>query len=262
MRREEPDTAPTIDSVRLEVSQLRATVNSLCQLVQDQRGLKASSSGPSDYASLDAHGNVPWGSTPRPRRRKPSFPQPGPPRSTLNDTLDLARSRLDPTGALPWGTAIAEESDDTINEMTSQTVPVEVLSAAQPILSLGFERIMELTNLYEAEVHVVHPCMDIHTFRNTVTHLCELSPLATPRSSPQERQGYKLGHIDVEIVKAVMAIAQALDVPSSRAAEPAFSEMINWSLDTVQMKDKMEIEDLVMAMLQVGCHTRTKDYIS
>lgn len=123
---------------------------------------------------------------------------------------------------------------------------ITLLQAARPILQLGYEKVNQLHTVFMQEIYPFHPCIRLALAQNIVDTVFSLLARG-PYSAT-----YDLDIIDVEIMKAVVAIALLVEGDTQSALASDLQSHLLWSVDSCYDQEHPQIEDIIMATLLVG----------
>ncbi|KAL2795243.1 hypothetical protein BJX66DRAFT_337028 [Aspergillus keveii] len=120
---------------------------------------------------------------------------------------------------------------------------ISLLQAAQPVLELGHAKVTQLVTTFKDEVYPIFPCVSIQLGQHLVDILFSLL------NRTQYEATWNLEVIDVELTKAVVAIAMLVkhDTHSPLAAD--LEDHLLWSVDSCYDQDQPQFEDIIMATL-------------
>lgn len=134
---------------------------------------------------------------------------------------------------------------DKVNSSTDALITL--LQAARPVLQLGYEKINQLHTVFMQEVYPLYPCIRVHLTRDiidTVFFLLARGPYSAT---------YDLDVIDIEIMKAIVAIALLAQGDNQTPLASDLEGHLLWSVDSCHDQEHPQIEDIVMATLLVSC---------
>ncbi|KAF2424442.1 hypothetical protein EJ08DRAFT_417124 [Tothia fuscella] len=233
--------------IQHDLAQPQSDVHALCNVPQRQPDAFSPARHHSSTDSCQGLRSENFEMLSRRSKQSPKYPEPAISKIIFVHTLDLARSRLEAIGLVPSRSDIPKEGPA---EQTGSAGPAphEIMFTARSILALGRRRIDQLVAVYETEVHPMHPCIDMEVFQAKLSQLLNMSysyPLQ------EELRSETLEYIDIEICKAVLGIGQNLEIPSQSDVEPNLFDQIIWSPDALLSKETADIEDLILAVLQI-----------
>ncbi|CEL11546.1 hypothetical protein ASPCAL14647 [Aspergillus calidoustus] len=129
------------------------------------------------------------------------------------------------------------------NGLVSPDFLISLLQAAHPVLELGHAKVTQLVTIFKNEVYPIFPCVSIQLGHNLVDMLFSLL------NRTQYEATWNLEVIDVELAKAVVAIAMLVkhDTQSPLAAD--LEDHLLWSVDSCYDQDQPQFEDIIMATL-------------
>ncbi len=134
----------------------------------------------------------------------------------------------------------------TQDELSFPDTLINVLQATRPLLELGHEKVNHLFAIFRDEVYPIYPCISLDLGRGNVNAVFSLFRNTSYRLTPN------MDIIDVEITKAVVAIALLLrDDTQSPLASDLEGQLV-WNVDSCFDQEKLQVEDIIMAMLLVS----------
>jgi hypothetical protein len=123
------------------------------------------------------------------------------------------------------------------------------------LLELGHEKVTRLFTIFRDEVYPFYPCVNLDLGYEAVSDVFSLLKNTS--------HGFILNvdMIDVEITKAVVAIALLLrDDTHSPLASDLQGQLV-WSVDSCFDQEKPQIEDIIMAVLMVSYSVRLEPHM-
>ncbi|KUL87648.1 hypothetical protein ZTR_05818 [Talaromyces verruculosus] len=223
--------SPQLTPPDLELSVLR--VNETCDQIQQLMG-----------RFVDSHRN--GGSLQR-KRSKPSENAPSKARvptdfrSTLDHTRHLLMVRGSPSP--PDFKNVSYHPPLVGDQIDSPDALIALLEAARPILQLGYEKITHLHTVFKQEIYPLHPCIRLQLSQDIIDTLFSLLARG-PYSAT-----YDLDVIDVEIMKAVVAIALMAEGDTQVPLASDLESHLSWSVDSCYDQEHPQVEDIIMATL-------------
>ncbi|KAJ6142436.1 hypothetical protein N7471_001889 [Penicillium samsonianum] len=158
-------------------------------------------------------------------------------RYNLSLTRDAIRAR-----GLP---SPRDSQDDPFSvardELNSPNTLINLLQAARPILELGHEKVTQLFTIFKDEVHPLYPCISLELGYEAVNGVFLLLKDAS-----------HVDIIDVEITKAVVAIALLLRGDTQNSLASDLEAQLAWSVDSCFDQVKPQVEDIILATLLVS----------
>lgn len=126
---------------------------------------------------------------------------------------------------------------------------INTLQAARSLLELGHGKVTQLFAIFRDEVYPFYPCISLDLGHEAVNVVFSLF------KDTSHGVIINVDMIDVEITKAVVAIALLLrDDAHSPLASDLEGQLI-WSVDSCFDQEKPQIEDIILAILLVSCPT-------
>lgn len=128
------------------------------------------------------------------------------------------------------------KSGDPMSTCTSA-----VLIAAAPLLEMPYGVVAEQIRRFEVEVAQIYPLVNIKKVRITAKAICEANPHLS-----------ELRPTDVEILKVILLVAQALQDGNVKSVHPRLKEeQILWEPDASLRNDSVNAENALIAFLMV-----------
>lgn len=182
------------------------------------------------------------------RQENDELPQPHKPLTPTDTgyTLSLTQDAMRERGLLSPPHSQAGTHPFTQDELSFPDALINILQATRPLLELGYEKVNRLFAIFRDEVYPFYPCVNLDLGHKNVNAIFSLFRNTSYGVTPN------MDIIDVEITKAIVAIAQLLrDDTQSSLASDLEGELV-WSVDSCFDQDKLQIEDIIMAMLLVS----------
>ncbi|KAK5686542.1 hypothetical protein LTS10_002662 [Elasticomyces elasticus] len=176
------------------------------------------------------------------RRRRQSSLSPKASQSSSETMLKLAQSSLVDNGTIPSIDAGAFSVTPPSEDAAADTAAM-IVQAGRSILALGYQTAHSLVDTYVANVCVMYPCVDITTIRSNLTSLYHLA------STHARAAALSLGLVDVEILKAVLAVGACAKLAQPSPLAQTLQQSLLWNVESVYCQDEADIEDVVMSCL-------------
>ncbi|KAJ6000124.1 hypothetical protein N7481_000533, partial [Penicillium waksmanii] len=136
------------------------------------------------------------------------------------------------------------------NEVKFPDTLINLLQAARPLLELGHQKVTQLFTIFKNEVYPFYPCVSLDLGNEAINDVFSML------NNTSHGAILNVDIIDVEITKAVVAIALLLrDDTQSPLASDLEGQLV-WSVDYCFDQEKPQVEDIVVAILLVRCSVR------
>lgn len=191
------------------------------------------------------------------RKENDELPQPNKPLTPTDPghTLSLTQDAMRERGLLSPPHSQDGPHPVTRDELKFPDALINLLQAARPLLELGHEKVTRLFTIFRDEVYPFYPCVNLDLGYEAVSDVFSLLKNTS--------HGFILNvdMIDVEITKAVVAIALLLrDDTHSPLASDLQGQLV-WSVDSCFDQEKPQIEDIIMAVLMVSYSVRLEPHM-
>ncbi|KAJ5422538.1 hypothetical protein N7491_010983 [Penicillium cf. griseofulvum] len=120
---------------------------------------------------------------------------------------------------------------------------INLLQTARPILELGHEKVTQIFTIFKEEVYPLYPCISLELGYEAVDAVFSLGKDCSYESTSN------VDIIDVEITKAVAAIALLLKGDTENILASDLESQLVWGVDSCLDQVKPQVEDIVMAAL-------------
>lgn len=191
------------------------------------------------------------------RRGNDDTPQPNKPLTSTDPehTLNLTQDAMREKGLMSPPHSAAEPHIIAQDKLKFPDALINTLQAARPLLELGHAKITELFTIFRNEVYPFYPCVNLDLGHDAINAVFSLFK----DTSYDVIIGVDM--IDVEITKAVAAIALLLrdDTESSLASD--LEGQLIWGIESCFDQEKPQIEDIVIAVLLVSYPGRLRIYM-
>jgi hypothetical protein len=161
---------------------------------------------------------------------------------TLNLTQDALRARdlTPPQDSASGHHSVVDDESKYPDDL------ITLLQAARPVLELGHEKVTQLFTIFKDEVYPIYPCVSLELGYGALDAIfSHLTHAATGATS-------KLDMIDIELTKAVSAIALLIRGDTQNPLAFDLEAQLAWSVDSCFDQEKPQVEDIVMATLLVS----------
>ena len=132
------------------------------------------------------------------------------------------------------------------DELKSTDALINLLQAARCVLELGHEKVTQLFTIFKDEVYPLYPCISLELGYEAVNSVFSLLKDASYEAI------LNVDIIDVEITKAVVAIALLLRGDLQNPLASDLEAQLVWSVDSCFDQVKPQVEDITMATLLVS----------
>lgn len=122
---------------------------------------------------------------------------------------------------------------------------ITLLQAARPVLQLGYQKINQLHTLFKQEIYPLHPCIRLQLSQDIIDTVFSLLARGPFNAT------YDLEVIDLEIMKAVVAVALLVEGDTQLPLAFDLESHLLWSVDSCYDQEHPQIEDIIMATLLV-----------
>lgn len=229
---EEPRSSTT-DATPPDLNQLLATLKQTCDQIQ---------------LTTSHYAVAPPPNPPLARRRQRSedaeFKDITSP-SNFVHSLNLARSVLEQRGVLSIPVDhITPDGSESKDAAQSQHTATAMLRATRPILDIGYEGVLHYLTTFKLEIYTIYPCINLGFAKQRIDLMFRLPSV----SSKGKVEEVELDLIDVEITKAVLAIAMLIEGKESPLSSDMKSRLV-WSTDQSMNQETAQVEDVIMASL-------------
>jgi hypothetical protein len=123
---------------------------------------------------------------------------------------------------------------------------IDLLQTARPILELGHEKVTQIFTIFKDEVYPLYPCISLELGYKAVNAVFSLGKDCSYGVISN------VDIIDVEITKAIMAIALLLKGDTESLLASDLESQLVWGVDSCLDQVKPQVEDIVMATLLVS----------
>lgn len=161
--------------------------------------------------------------------------------SSFENILKLAQSSLAQNGIVPCGQGEMIDGPPGMQEQEIDST-ADIINAGRSITSLDESRACALVDVFASDALTMYPCVNIESVRQDLAALYRLELSST---SPTLRS------IDIEILKAVLAVGASSKVASDSALARSLVSDLLWSVEGAFSEDILSIEDVVMSSLMV-----------
>lgn len=165
-------------------------------------------------------------------------------------SLNLAQKVLQENGIISTANTVRAAGQQLPH--AHETQPAErakvTLEAARPLLELGHDRVMQYFTTFEHEVYPAYPCINLEYAREKTGALFT-KPSPTSDETVQDRD---VELIDVELSKAVMAIAMLVSDECARPLSSDLESHLIWNIDNNIKQETAQPEDVIMSTLLVS----------
>ncbi|KAL4874501.1 cytochrome P450 [Aspergillus karnatakaensis] len=157
--------------------------------------------------------------------------------------FNLARDVLKQRGLLvnpetrATGTTIATDGSSPVGDL------ITLLQAAQPLLELGHNRVSTLVSIFINEIYPLYPCINLELALPKVDALFRLL------SQSQGDDATNIDLIDVEIMKATVAITQVSRGEIQNTLSQDLESHLVWNVNSTLVQEEAQLEDIIMAAL-------------
>lgn len=123
---------------------------------------------------------------------------------------------------------------------------INTLQAARPLLELGHAKVTQLFTIFRNEVYPFYPCVSLDLGCVAINAVFSLF------KGTSHGVIINVDMIDVEITKAVVAIALLLRDDTQSCLASDLEGRLVWSVESCLDQETPQIEDIVMAVLLVS----------
>ncbi|KAJ5359421.1 uncharacterized protein N7496_011834 [Penicillium cataractarum] len=179
------------------------------------------------------------------RQENDELPQPNKPLTPTDPghTLSLTQDAMRERGLL--SPPHSEDGPHPVNqdELKFPDALINTLQAARPLLELGHAKVTRLFTIFRDEVYPFYPCVSLDLGRNAINAVFSLF------KNTSHVVIINVDMIDVEITKAVVAIALLLRDDTGSSLTSDLEGQLIWSIESCFDQEKPQIEDIVIAIL-------------
>jgi hypothetical protein len=186
------------------------------------------------------------------RQENDELPQPNKP-PTLTDpghTLSLTQDAMRERGLLSPPNSQDSPHPAAQDQLKLPDALINLLQAERPLLELGHEKVTQLFTIFKDEIYPFYPCINLDLGLEAINNVFS--------TLQNNCHGVILNMdiIDVEVTKAVVAIALLLRDDTQGPLASDLEGQLVWTVDSCFDQEKPQVEDIVMAILLVRCSVR------
>ncbi|OQE14443.1 hypothetical protein PENFLA_c038G03770 [Penicillium flavigenum] len=161
----------------------------------------------------------------------------------LRHNLNLARDAMKAKG-LPSPLRSQDGPYSVAGDgLKSADTLIKLLQTARPVMELGHEKVTQVFTIFKDEVYPLYPCISLELGYKAVNAVFSLWKDGSYEVT------LNVDIIDVEIMKAVVAIALLLKGDTENTLASDLESQLVWSVDSCFDQVKPQVEDIVMATL-------------
>lgn len=174
--------------------------------------------------------------------------------------LSRAQGVLHEKGLIETSAYQTRVNEPATDGLASVPAPVDdLLRAAEPIIHLGQAEALRYLAVFKDHVYSAYPCINLDVATKRLTAL--YSARAPPGGGNQS-QDLGLDIIDVELMKATLAIAMMLDGEHDAPLCRELDAHLLWNTDFTMNEEHAQVEDVIMATLLVGASPSSMSFSS
>lgn len=156
-----------------------------------------------------------------------------------------------------YQTRVNEPATDGV---ASVPAPVDdLLRAAEPIIHLGQTEALRYLAVFKDHVYSAYPCINLDVATERLTALYSAR---APLGGGNKPQDLGLDIIDVELMKATLAIAMMLDGEHDTPLCRELDAHLLWNTDFTMNEEHAQVEDVIMATLLVSASPSSMSFSS
>lgn len=182
------------------------------------------------------------------RQENDELPQPTKPLTPTDPghTLSLTQYAMRERGLLSPPHSEAGPPPTIRDDLKFPDALISTLQAARSLLELGHAKVAQLFTIFRDEVYPFYPCINLELGNEAVNAVFSLF------KDTSHGVTVNVDMIDVEITKAVVAIALLLRDDTQSPLASDLEDQLIWSVDSCFDQEKPQIEDVVMSILLVS----------